>query len=91
MAQAISGDPQIKGEDAEALTALYSVKRRELAGDGPKGVDPNVLTRAEIEAMPTSLPDVELNFDTLREISDPALASTFDPNNSGRVSEAACG
>ena len=54
LAQAVD-NPQFKGEDAEALAALYVVKQDQHAGNVPQGLNPDVLTRAEIEAMPTSL------------------------------------
>jgi hypothetical protein len=87
MAAAIEHDPSIKGEDAEALAALYDIKKNEQPGHVPQGIDTTVLTRTEIENMPTNLVDEKLKLDELKTINDPDLLSSFDPNNTGRISE----
>ncbi|MBU6450158.1 MAG: hypothetical protein KGS72_00150 [Cyanobacteria bacterium REEB67] len=91
MAASIDNDPSIKGDDAIALAALYNIQRHERPSQVPPEVNLQAMTRTEVENLPTSLADEKLKLHELKTIEDPDLQSTFDPNNTGRISEASVG
>jgi len=98
LAQAVQ-DPSITGNEAVALSALYSLKRdeengvtaaRENGGKSllPSNVDANVLTRAEIENLPDSLPQAKMTRGMLETLDNPDVRASLDQNNDGRISAA---